>query len=171
MKVVASYRKHIAQFLDRHADTPQVQAAVSLCADWLKADGYALPGTAVAEQAQRFKLEGITPRELLDQVGAIFAMAYHQPRDFPTSKRLLFAIGYALLRICKLPQKEYWNNRGKQATRPRVLGAVVRREIGGHFHKALSTFFANVLDVLEREHRRTVDRNVTLAKPFDTLSS
>jgi hypothetical protein len=166
MKVVASYRKHIAAFLDRHADTPQVQAAVALCSDWLKADGYAIGGTVVAEQAQRFKLEAITPRELLDQVGAIFAMAYHQPRDFPTSKRLLFAISYALLRICKLPQKEYWNSRGKQATRPRVLGAVVRREIGGFFHKSLSTFFANALDALEREHRRTVDRNVTLAKPF-----
>ena len=167
MKAVASYGRHIGQFLDKHAETPQVTAAVALCADYLKASGYALAGTPVYDQVERFKLEDVTARELLQQVGAVFAIAYYEPRTLPAdAKRVQFAIGYALLRIRQLPVKQYWNHRGKEATRPRVIGAIVRREIGGHFYKSLSTFFGNVLAVLEREHRRTVDRNVTLAKPF-----
>jgi hypothetical protein len=164
-KELASYRRQIAAFLNKHADTVQVTTAVKLCADWLRADGFSFPGTAVAEQVRRFKREEVEARELLEQVGAVFSLAYHQPRVLPDAKRLIYGIGYAVLHIRPLAPVVYWS-RGKQAQRGRVIGSVVRREIGGFFHRSLAGFFANIMATLEREHQRTVETNLALTKPF-----
>lgn len=164
-KELVSYRRQVAAFLDKYADTVQVTAALKLCADWLRSDGFAMPDTAVADQVQRLKREEVTAREVLEQVGAVYSLAYHRPRRLPDAKQMVYGIGYAVLHIRPLAPVVYWS-RGKQKQRGRVIGAIVRRDIGGFFARSLSAFFVNVMAKLEQDHQRTVALNLNLSKPF-----
>ena len=175
-KMLHSYRQQMADFLDTHADTPQVKAAVALLDDMLN---YGLPKelpawrhaqhsqSDVVSRIRDLRDQGVTGRELLEIVGGVWLLAHDEPRTLPDDIRLTYRLGLEVMKSRTLPKRLHNSpTAGGMLSRTSHPGSLPRKAIGGFVRRRLGVFFMRVIEALDAEDRYALKQAQTLAAPF-----
>ncbi len=168
-KLVASYRQEFTDFIDRHADTPQVEAAVVLMSDSIQ---HGLPyrsDSGADFRLRHLRDEGVTGKEALEILGGVWLLSYREPRALPDDVRLTYHLGLALIKARPYPQRLYKSpTAGKMLSRSMFPGSLARRAIGEFVRRRLGVFFMRCIEAMNAEDRQDQERVQTLAAPFTT---
>ena len=172
------YRFKFSRFIDRHQDTPQVIAAVQLCADLIE---HGLPQTLpkwrvkqllryrgdVDKRLLDLKALHVTGREVLNASGGAWLMSRSDPRLCPDDVRLTFRMGIEVLKTRPYPRKI--TTHGNDRTD--VPGGLPRKAIGDYLRRHLGVFFIRVVEGLDAEVRHEIEQEKTLATKFDVTTT
>ncbi len=180
-KMLRSYRQQMADFIDTHFDTPQVQAAVALLDDMLK---YGLPKelpawrhsqhkqSDVAQRIRDLRDQGVTGQEALEILGGVWLLAYREPRVLPDDLRLTYRLALELMKARTLPTRLYHSpTAGRMLSRTSHPGSLPRKAIGGFVRRRLGVFFMRVIEALDAEDRYAMQQAQTLAAPFIPITT
>ncbi len=169
---IAPYRRIMSGFLDRYAETPQVEAALRITTSYLNNPiGSPKASTRLATLAA----DAVTARDVLEVAGAVWMLSHYQPRTLPDDQRLTHQLGYHVFALRTLPQRyrHRWVAWGEpQSTNVKTItpGGPARREIGGWARSSLGVFFMNVIRAIEAERKAVQEQEAAmanaLAEPF-----
>ncbi len=171
------YRFKFSAFIDRHQDTPQVIAAVQLCADLIQ---HGLPQELPkwrVKQLLRYrgdvdrrlldlKALHVTGREVLNATGGVWLMSRLDPRILPDDVRLTYRLGLEVLKTRPFPHRLTANGNEKVD----VPGGLPRKAIGDYLRRHLGVFLTRVVEGLDAEVRHEIEQEKTLATKFDVTT-
>ncbi len=170
-KLIASYRQEFTDFIDRHADTPQVKAAVELMSDSIQRGLPYRSDPGADFRLRHLRDEGVTGKEALEIVGGVWLLSYREPRALPDDARLTYHLGLALIKARPYPQRLYKSpTAGKMLSRSMFPGSLARRAIGEFVRRRLGVFFMRCIEAMNAEDRQDQERAQTLATPFTTIT-
>ncbi len=168
-KLIALYRQEFTDFIDRYADTPQVEAAVALMSDSIQRGLPNRSDPGADFRLRHLRDEGVTGKEALEIVGGVWLLSYREPRALPDDVRLTYHLGLALIKARPYPQRLYNSpTAGKMLSRSMFPGSLARRAIGEFVRRRLGVFFMRCIEAMNAEDRQDQERAQTLAAPFTT---
>jgi hypothetical protein len=153
----------IRSLLRQHSEKKAIRAA-SLWAERL----LNLPGdTAVHAELRRLKDKGVTPAELLEIIGAVFAYSHYEPRELPDDKRLTHCLANTVLRLRPAEVRYRPSGRGYKYERNTSTARMV---LGGAIRSAIGLIFAQLLALHDREVEQERLLRADLKTPIDPNS-
>jgi len=159
---VAPYRRQVASLYARFPSHPGLLAGETILSDLLRLAQSDLRDRDFADHALRLSVSGVTPRELLERVGAVFLLARDDPRQLPDDARLDFALARAVLYARPLrrlqTRKGYSVSVRPTATTCRKLGQFLRSRLAMLFHLAGEYF--------DQQRQRREEQAAAMRTPF-----
>lgn len=151
------YRDIVSNALDQHADNVAVVAALEMAARLL-----AIDVGEIGNVMRRLRDGGVTPRELLECIGAVWAHTYFQHADdgLPLTVQLAHQV-YILRPLPTRAPKRIG------AKRPRIRpGARALRSLGSLLRAKFGVFFSSLLRAVEKETLRERELLSAMAQPL-----
>lgn len=173
---LATLRRHrddFDDFIRKHRDTEQVQAATQVCQDLID---YGVPTEKLSKykagQYERghvhtkirdLRDQAVEGAEVLSVAGGAWLLARFEPRVLGDDVRLDFRMGLEVLKL--RPTRYRINMNGKEVRA--TVGGLPRRAIGSHLRCKLGVFFQRVVQGIADEQQAAVDHAALLATRFD----
>lgn len=152
----------VREFFIKHEGHPALNSGVYFFQSWMTkaAAGDASVGLKTMGKLYR---EGVSARECLEEVVAIWVYAMRKPMAIPDDLRLTYTLARNLIRMGKFNSKtSSGGNNYTQSPNPNELKAV-----GEYLRHSLARFVLNVNHALKAEHEAETSIKENLSLPFD----
>lgn len=160
----ASERKEVFAFLTQHKDHRAIHIATEMLIECLEG---ASEGRPMAHCGQWLRLQsaGVTARDILTEVGALFLYTYRRPNSLPDDDRLTYALGTAVLHLAPRTSSTVWVN-GHRELRYARLGGKPRKAFGESMRECFALLFLQMYHAMEEGKRKKVALREALEEPF-----
>ncbi len=162
------YKDEWKDFFLRHAETPQMAAAIQFFNDLLSLGRV---GDGLTQfQLHRLRSQGVSGVEALQCVASVWLLSRDRPALLPDNRQLTMAIGAQLFKLRPLEARTVITRKGKMERVYVPPPAVARREVGELVRAKLGTFFIRVEQAMTEERDKARATAMVLAQPFTTPS-
>ena len=158
-KIYEDAKVKVNLLLSANPDHPGIKRGIGFFDTWLS-DACTKDGVMAQREFLRLYDEGVTGKELFIECASIWIFSFTNPWTLETDKPLTFALGIGVLCFSKRFRS------GSKSTSG--LGFVLRRTVGEHIRRNLSTMFMNFLKAVKQSQMEADELKAQFNQPLNT---
>ncbi len=159
------HRKFTSGLLAQHREHRSVKAAVSWCGKLLAS----AREDDVSRELRRLRDQGVSPIEVLETIGAVYALAHFDPHSLPDDQRFTFNVANAVFRLRPSYSRDTSIN-GDRGYRYERQKTTMKRDLGMTIRSTLGVFFRQLIERYEADQENERQLLSDLRAPLQPTS-